>query len=366
MKLQQHELLFKAVVGSHSYGTNIEGSDIDYKGVFIQAPEDVLINGYIPQIEVTKDEVYFEVGRFLNLCETANPTVLELLYTPEDCVVYKHPVFDLILQERTKFLTKKCRLSFGGYAIQQIRKAKGLDKKMNWEKDKIIRKDILDFCYVQRFAGSIPLRLWLEENGLEQNDIGLVAINHMKNCYGMYFDLYRTRKDFKPAGIARDLLLSNDVNLTSIPKEMGEGVDPYLMYFNKEGYSSHCKDYKEYQIWLKNRNTQRYVDIEAHGQQIDGKNMLHCMRLLQTSVEIPIEKTINVRRPNAQYLIGIRKGKYNLNEILQVCEERLVSMDTAYQNSDLPDFLDSKEVKKLLIKVRKTFYEIKNKNETVY
>ena len=367
MKIENHKLLFKAIVGSHSYGTDIEGSDIDYKGVFIQDPEDVLINGYIPQIEVSKDEVYFEVGRFLSLCETANPTVLELLFTPRDCVVYKDRLFNYILKHQDKFLTKKCKHSFGGYAVQQIRKARGLDKKMNWEKDKTVRKDILDFCYVHRGCGSIPVKDWLEEMGLEQKDMGLVAINHMRKCYGMLFDMHETNKDFKPLGIARNLLTSNDVVLTSIPKTMEQNVDSFLLYFNKEGYSSHCRDYKEYQDWLKNRNTQRYVDIEAHGQQIDGKNMLHCMRLIETAIEIPQEKSINVRRPNSKYLIEIRKGKHNLEEILQVCEQKLLQMDDAYDISDLPDECVEGYAKSLTIKIRKLNHEYRNNNnEPVY
>ena len=43
------------------------------------------------------------------LLKTANPTVLELLFLPEDCIIYKHPVFDILIKHRDKFLTKKCR-----------------------------------------------------------------------------------------------------------------------------------------------------------------------------------------------------------------------------------------------------------------
>ena len=60
MEIRGNKIIFKALVGSHSYGTNIEGSDMDYKGVFIQRPEDVLEFGYTEQIDVTKDEVHSE------------------------------------------------------------------------------------------------------------------------------------------------------------------------------------------------------------------------------------------------------------------------------------------------------------------
>lgn len=367
MEIQGHKLLFKAIVGSHAYGTNVEGSDIDHKGIYIQSPENVLINGYVPQIEVGKDETYYEVGRFIDLCETANPTVLELLYSPVDCIVYKDPAFDIFFDNAFRFLTKKCRHSFGGYAVQQIIKAKGLDKKMNWEKEKTERKDILDFCYVHQGCGSVPVKEWLVDKGLEQKEIGLVALPHMRYCYGLYFDRAHAYEDFKPRGIAQDLLTSNEVSLTSIPIKMAEDFYPFMLYFNKDGYSSHCADYKEYQNWLKNRNVQRYVDVDSHGQKIDGKNMLHCMRLLETAMEIPTDKMINIRRPNKDYLIGIRKGKYDLTEILEVCEGKLKLLDDTYIKSDLPDSVDSKFVRDLKIQIRKEIYDrSKRIKEVVY
>lgn len=142
------KLLFKAIVGSQSYGTSTPISDIDYKGVYIQDKNDILGFKYKEQITVTDDEVYYEVRRFIELLRTANPTVLELLYSPEECIIETSPQFQLIRDNRDKFLTKKCLKSFGGYAIAQIKKAEGLDKKMNWEKDKITRKDLLFLlCY---------------------------------------------------------------------------------------------------------------------------------------------------------------------------------------------------------------------------
>src|SRR5688572_20255413 len=86
-------IIFGCIVGSHAYGTNVEGSDIDKKWVYVQSPVDLFINGYKPQIEISKDEVAFELSRFLELAKKANPTILELLYSPEDCVLYRHPAW---------------------------------------------------------------------------------------------------------------------------------------------------------------------------------------------------------------------------------------------------------------------------------
>ena len=155
-------IVFKCIVGSHAHGTNIEGSDIDYKGVYLQDPEDILNNGYREQVTITDDEVYYEIRRFIELLNTGNPTMLELLFSPEDCIQYKHPVMDILLKHRDKFLSKSCKYSFGGYAITQIEKAQGLEKKMNWEKSDTERKTVLDFCNISiGYGKSQSLTEWL-------------------------------------------------------------------------------------------------------------------------------------------------------------------------------------------------------------
>jgi len=185
------KLVFKAIVGSQSYGTSTPTSDVDYKGVYMQSVDELLGFGYKEQIEVGKDECYYEVRRFLQLLQSANPTVLELLYSPSDCILQSSTQFDLIVQHRDKFLTQKCLSSFGGYAVAQIKKAKGLDKKMNYEKDRMIRKDVLDFCYVlvenDNFKTQ-PFKSYLKSEGKRQENCGLAKLDHFRDCYSLFYD----------------------------------------------------------------------------------------------------------------------------------------------------------------------------------
>lgn len=339
------KILLKAIVGSQAYGTNTANSDIDYKGVYAQPVEDLIGFTYKEQIEVSKDECYFEVRRFLQLLQSANPTMLELLYMPPECIVEKHPAFDIIIHNRDKFLTKKCLNSFGGYAIAQISKAKGLEKKMNWEHDKITRKKPFDFCYVYEDGKTMPLLYFLERNNRSADKCGLVALNHFKNCYALYYDA-TGELDYK--GIVSEK--GNDVKLSSVPK----GEKPVsIICFNQEGYSSHCKDYVEYETWLKNRNVQRYVDIANHQQQIDGKNLLHCRRLLDMAIEIATQKTINVRRPNAQELLKIRRGEIDLAAFMQKAEDEILELNELFEKSDLPKEVDNYFVNDLLLRIRR-------------
>ena len=338
------QIIFKAIVGSQAYGTSTTGSDMDYKGVYVQPTRELVGFGYREQIEVSKDECYYEVRRFLQLLQSANPTMLELLFMPQDCIVEKHPAFDLILAQRDKFLTNKCLHSFGGYAIAQIKKAKGLDKKMNWEKDKMVRKSPMDFCYVYLAGKTMALDKFLTDNNLAENRCGLVALTHFRDAYALYYDAYGTRG-------YKGIISEKSTNLKLSPVEKGE-KDLTVLYYNQEGYSRHCKDYLQYTDWLKNRNTQRYVDIESHGQQIDGKNLLHCQRLLDMALEIAENKTIIVRRPNAQDLLKIRRGEIDLERFMQKAEEDILKLDELFKKSDLPDEVDGDFVNELLLEVR--------------
>jgi hypothetical protein len=114
----------------------------------------------------------------------------------------------------------------------------------------------------------------------------------------------------------------------------------------------HCKDYRDYELWLQNRNTQRYVDIKGHNQQIDGKNLLHCRRLLDMAIEIATEKTIHVRRPNADYLLSIRRGEVPLDSIIEKAELDLLMLEELFANSGLPKDCDKDFVNGLLLKIR--------------
>lgn len=339
------QLLFETIIGSQAYGTAVEGSDIDMKGVYAQHPEDLMAFGYKEQYHKSPDEEYFEVRRFLQLAQSANPTVIELLWMPEDCVQHVHPAFQHIIDNRDMFLTKKCKHSFTGYAIQQIKKARGLDKMMNWEKERFERKGVLDFCHIYRVDGkSQKLGEWLTDHNLTPELCGLANIPNFRDCFKLHYD-YEAKLDFK--GIDNK---NGNVALSNIPKghnHLG------LVHFNKDALTQHVKDYKSYQTWLKERNTQRYVDVKNHGQKIDGKNMLHCMRLIGEAQEIARDKTINIRRPDADYLISIRKGQVDLEEILQQAEEGVKIMDQAFDESDLPLDVDPKAVDQLLREVRR-------------
>jgi predicted nucleotidyltransferase len=375
--------LLLVIRGSHAYGTNIETSDTDYAGVFIQSQEDIFGFNYKEQInDDTNDTVIYEIKRFLQLLSSNNPTVLELLNTPEDCIIYKDPIFDLILDNRDKFITKVCAKSFGGYGKMQIQKAKGQNKKQNWEKDKVTRKDVLDFVYVIEGPKSIPWKKWNSDKGFEEKFCGVVNVPNARDSYAVYFDTdanncfnERIPEDLREkakawrkeeghsmgfgykglvkTGEGDNVAESNALRLSSIPKDETPICN---IVYNKDGYSEHCKDYKSYEDWLVNKNDARWVDVKSHGQKIDGKNMMHSRRLMDMAREIALGLGINVRRENAQELIDIRKGKIDLQTLIDQVEAEIVEIDELFANSNLPDKVDESFVNEILIKIRKNIY----------
>jgi predicted nucleotidyltransferase len=379
-------ILFETIVGSQAYGTQTPTSDIDKKFVYILPEDFILGTGYVEQININKDYVGWEVRRFLELLESNNPTVLELLNSPEDCIVSKNPLFDIIINEKNKFITKGCKNSFGGYARQQIKKAKGLNKKQNWEKEKVTRKELLDFCYVIEGEKSTPIKDWFEREGYPsdaQKFCGVVNIPNARDMYALYYDGVAANcfssdfdeesknrvkrflgneegttfglgyKGLVKVGESNNAGISNQLRLSSIPKEEKSIA---IFTYNKDGYSQHCKDYKEYQEWVENRNEARYVDTQKHGQQIDGKNMMHCMRLIRMAKEIGEGKGIIIRRPDAQELLSIRRGEVDLESLIEMADKEIQNMDTIFDESDLPKSVESGLVNKLLIEIRKKFY----------
>lgn len=377
-------ILFETIVGSQAYGTNTASSDIDKKFVYILPLDNILGNKYIEQLNVNKDYTGWEIRRFLELIQSNNPTCLELLASPEDCIVSKHRLFDEILNRKNEFITKTCKDSFGGYARQQINKARGLDKKQNWEKAKITRKDILDFCYVIDGEKSTPWKAWNSSIGFEEKFCGVVNVPNARDVYAVYFDenaclsfselipeterelnKKRIKSSGKPMGFGYKGIVksgeglnsaeSNQLRLSSIPK----GETPICnITYNKDGYTASCKDYKEYQEWILNRNEARYVETKGHGQKIDGKNMMHCMRLIRMAQEIGSGQGIVVRRPDAQELLSIRRGEVDLGELMIMANEAINKMDKIFKNSKLPKNIDPELINNLLIKIRREFYNI--------
>jgi predicted nucleotidyltransferase len=348
-------LLFEAISGSLAFGLATENSDTDIRGVYYLPKEDFFGLNYIPQISnETNDITYYEIGRFIELLQKNNPNILEILASPEDCIQYKHPLMDLLKTE--DFLSKLCKDTFAGYAVSQIKKAKGLNKKILNPIDKE-RKSILDFCFILDGQGSVPLKKWLHEfpstgggNGLLQEKCGLVGIDHTKGMYALFYDEAGTL-GYK--GIIQNEE-ANQVSVSSVPKD--EKPTAYL-FCNLDAYSVYCKDYREYWKWVAERNEDRYNVNQTHGQNYDSKNMMHTIRLLQSCEQIFKTNSLTIRVENRDELLDIKAGNQSYENVMQKAENLIQSIENHYSKSNLPDAPDLEKTTKILIEIREKLYD---------
>jgi hypothetical protein len=344
---QRKLLLFEAITGSRAYGTDLPSSDHDRRGIFVLPKQQFYGLDEWPQIsDESNDNVYYELRRFFDLLVKNNPNMLELLAMPADCILYRHPLYELIKPEL--FLSKLCKNTFAGYAISQIRKARGLNKKIvNPVAQE--RKSILEFCYVAEGQGSVPLLHWLELRGLDQSQCGLVNIPHFRDAYALFHD-ESGKLGFR--GILHKPN-ANEVALSSVPKGMQAAG---ILSFNKDGYQVYCKDYQDYWDWVEKRNPERYANTIAHGKNYDAKNMLHTFRLLDMAEEIALHGEIRVRRPNRDYLLKIRAGEFEYDELLERAEEKIDRIEALFENADLPETPNIAHVAAVLAHIRDSWY----------
>ena len=394
-------LLYKYIRGSQAYGTNTPESDQDEGGIFIAPQEwvDGLGFDYAEEISDEKhDTVWWELGKFMRLLCTSNPTVLEALFVPDDKVLFEHPIMTEIKKHKDMFVTKASFKPFGGYATSQIAKAQGQNKKIHWDIQEMTRKSPLDFCYTFKNQGSQNIQDWISERGLDQKYCGLVNIPNMYGVYGVYYDfashikfenldinkrtlllygkydlvdpndidkiMWRVdNKDFFGySGIVHPDGKSNEIRLSSIPK--GEMPICYMTY-NQNGYESHCKKYREYLEWKENRNKARYENnLEGlekdKGKFYDSKNMLHCFRLLSMCIEVAEGKGILIDRTHIDrdFLMDVRNRKYTYDELMEKLLELKAKMDDAIEKSAIRDSIDVEFVNNLLLECRRYFREI--------
>ncbi len=344
---RQPELfLLRVRSGSHAYGLATPGSDLDERGVFL-APRDRFLAGDAPAqlSDPTNDVVYYELGRFLELLGKANPTALEMLATRGADRLYVDPVLDDLPLE--PFLTKACARTFTGYAESQLRKARGLNKKVHQPVDRRL-KTVDEFCRVLHDGGTVPLAEWLARDGWLPARIGLAAVDRTRGVYAVYYD---------PEGNwARGISggdRANQPRLSEIPK----GVLPVAyLTFNADAYSVYRRQYRQYWEWVAERNDERYESTLAHGRGYDAKNMMHTLRLLDMATGIFDGGSLSVRTEERPFLLSVRAGNYSLEEILELVETRMARLTELAEASALPEKVDAGWVRGWLVAARSRLY----------
>lgn len=142
-KIAEENTILKVITGSHLYGTNVEGSDDDYQGIFMPSKDMVLGMKVCEQVVYEKrkdgfDYTCFSLIKYIHLASGNNPNILSIFYTPKHCIQKIDDFGKMLIESRDLFISKKAYHSFRGYAHAQ--KAKLLTKNPIGSRKDLIEK----------------------------------------------------------------------------------------------------------------------------------------------------------------------------------------------------------------------------------
>jgi len=278
--------IYLTVHGSRAYGTNLDTSDTDFRGIAIPPKEYFL--GYSFVFEQNEqhdpnDKVVFDIRKFFRLASDCNPNVVEILYTDPSNQIKVDKLGERLLENRELFLSRKARYTFAGYAHSQLKRIK---THRSWllspPKGKPLRSDF----------------------GLPEEGNKIVSGSTM----GAFDELSSSGYSF--------------------------GSDVMQVIQKEKQYASALHHWQQYEKWQKNRNKDRAALEAQHG--FDTKHALHLIRLLRMCVEILSGKGVIVRRPDFEDLLAIRRGEWTYDKLIEEAESLDAEAARLYESSPLP------------------------------
>lgn len=310
-----NRIMLLGVGGSYAYGTNHEGSDIDFRGVTLQLPSDLIgLTGFEQYEDDKTDTVIYGFNKLVKLLLESNPNTCEMLGLDEDQYLIKSGLGQELIDNSRMFLSKRAVKSFGGYAGAQLRRLQNAiarDTLPQSDREKHILKSVMnaldDFNrrYAGRDAGS--MRLYIDKTESPEMDMEIFVDAEYKHFpLRAYADLWGTMRT-----VVRD--------------------------YDKIGKRNKKKD-------------------DNHL----NKHAMHLIRLFMMAIDILEKGEIITHRVNdLPILLAIRRGEYMLPdgtfspdfyELLEEYERRL---DEAAARTILPDNPDMEAVEAFVERVNR-------------
>jgi predicted nucleotidyltransferase len=338
-------ILFECVAGSRAYGTGLRTSDEDIRGIFAVPAAAYLELTRPPDLvsDERGDIVYYSLRRTIELLSQANPNILELLFIPEDCILKTSPEMQMLIANRRLFVSRHCADTHAGYAMAQIRKAKGQNKWINNPKPESPPSKE-DFCYVIPWpprSGDQPARpIPLRTLGWSLSHYHAARLEHSRDTWRLYHYGEQARGVFRG-----DFLVCE-----SIPEEDESSRFAGLLLYNEHAWKQALADHHNYWTWRRDRNEARWLQQERGELDFDPKNMMHTVRLLLSGRSLMQSGHPIVRFTGEQLamLMSIREGKRSFDEILSIAQGILAECESLKATSTLPEMCDTAQATALL------------------
>lgn len=340
-------ILFECIAGSRAYGTSTAASDEDIRGIFAM-PTASYLDLTRPPDQVGDERsnvVFYSLRRVIELLTQANPNILELLFMPEDCVVTQAPEMTALITHRSHFVSKQCADTHAGYAMSQIRKARGQNKWVNNPKPPAppVKED---YCYIvpwradpqRREAPARPALL--KEVGWSLEEFHAARLEHGHDTYRLYHYGKAAR------GVFRNGMLVCE----SIPKEDEATHFAGFLLYNEQAWKQALLEHQNYWAWRRDRNDARWQQQERGELDFDAKNMMHTVRLLLSGRSI-LETGAPIVRFTGEpltLLLSIRGGQLPFADIMSIAEGLLADCERLKATSVLPDACDTERATALL------------------
>lgn len=304
--------------GSRAYGTNIETSDIDIRGIAINSADEILLGTDFGQVvDVNTDTTIYSFNKMIELLSKSNPNIIEILgLKPEDYLKITD-IGQMILDRKEIFLSKIVVNSFGGYSHTQLRR---LDNKSaralnQTEREYHILNSILNttYSFAERYT------------------------NYDIDMFKLYVD--------KATNDELDDEIYIDFNLKHYP------LRDYLGMWSE--LKSVIKDYDK--VSKRNKNAIEHNKLSKHAMQL--------IRLYMMAIDIlDKHEIITYREKEHDLLMSIRLNKnfewidenhQTTEKFNQLLDEYQRKMEDSARNTTLPDVPDYDKIIELKKEINK-------------
>ena len=324
--------------GSMAYGTNIEGSDEDIRGVCV-APREYYY-GYLLKFEQFErkepDTTIFDLRKFCRLAADGNPNALEILFVERSDVLFTSSEGEHLLANRDLFLSKKLKHTLSGYAYAQVKRIE------------THRKWLLDppSAAPTRAAYDLPERTVIPADQLA---VATALITKQLEAWRDAFNVegLGVAERGEIARVIAEMRLASDEEFRAAGRVIGISENFMAILDNERRYAAAKATFDQFLQWKKNRNEARSETERKFG--YDTKHGMHVIRLMRACCEVLETGKLQVRRPDAEELIQIRRGAWSYGRLKEEAAWLHARADELYKTSKLPESANHKGIDKLCV-----------------